>query len=393
MLEASTNVVAPVRDRLATWREVVWSPWKAVVLGLYGVITAAEWARDKWASPELKAKLQFVPNLSWQEWVFGALALLFVVTLEGAYRTVRRHRSESLPSSETDLRDRVRILAAQIKRVYTDAKASLPTIDEWVKSSISSASDFDFDSGVRTSPMMDALTAVTAKIKAVDSGALETYDKFADRVATVTRELRTRGFDSSLIERLETYPTTMSDVGLVASALEEAATRLPANDQRDASSGRVLGPEQQGQITKTIIELLPNREDRAKRTVQVIAIGTDRETRRYAAQFANALKVGGVEVDETFEGNYNTTFARRYLKGVHVRRTDGFDPATHAVLASALNAARVAFSAVPNPPDESDGGTTWRMPVPVRVAGGSGGLGVSQHFEVHLPVQLLIGEP
>lgn len=81
--------IGPIRDRLRVWREVAWSHWKAAVMTLYGVVCFLEFARDHWATDALRARLHFLPNLTWQGWTIGALALLVVVTFEGAYRVVR----------------------------------------------------------------------------------------------------------------------------------------------------------------------------------------------------------------------------------------------------------------------------------------------------------------
>lgn len=86
----------PIRDRMAIWREITWSPSKAALVTAYGLVCFAEFARDHWASAQLKAQLQFIPNLTWEGWTIGALALLLVATLEGSYRTIYAARHTTM---------------------------------------------------------------------------------------------------------------------------------------------------------------------------------------------------------------------------------------------------------------------------------------------------------
>jgi hypothetical protein len=83
-----------ITARLRVWREILWGLGKAVVVTIYGLVCLAEFARDHWAPAALKAKLRFVPNLTWEGWVIVGLALAVILTLEGAYRAVEKREKK-----------------------------------------------------------------------------------------------------------------------------------------------------------------------------------------------------------------------------------------------------------------------------------------------------------
>jgi len=100
---------------------------------LYGIVGGLEWTRDHWASDAVKAKLQFVPNLTWWGWMIGALVLLVFVTLEGAYRVLQQ-KETTFNQAVAALSMRLATLEARRPRLVLDYhifRNLNPSIDSW----------------------------------------------------------------------------------------------------------------------------------------------------------------------------------------------------------------------------------------------------------------------
>lgn len=323
------------RDRLHVWREIAWSRWKAAVMTLYGVVCALEFARDHWASDALKAKLRFVPNLTWQGWTIGALALLVIATLEGAYHAVRTR--DSLLDSERQAalvsasagdsgRDELMVLVGQLSQ-FLDARR-----DDYNSQfdPLAEMGDNLLDS-LDASPFGGKRARERQLMKERhNSFTLQAYgDRFASRVVAATRKLLELGVAVTETAHLRQYPRSVADVDAIISELKAASVLIPSVPNSDLSAlyqantllknevaelraisaQRHLNEDKQRTIAQVVrtglrdlwnlhraSQLWTSDDKEGPISVQLYTMENDRETIRYRDDFAKALQAGGLSV-------------------------------------------------------------------------------------------------
>lgn len=334
-----------VRQRLAVWRDVLWAPWKAVVLALYGIVTALEWARDKWASPELKSRLEFIPDLTWQGWLIGVLALAFIVTLEGAYRVVKCSESagasgDNATSTFSDVAD---LLANRLARFVGERRAGTPVPGELDRAA---------RSALRAMPGAEARKIeheLGAPARAYHSRTIDLYDaRFAQEVITVRRALTERGLSTA---GLETYPRDLKDIEGISAALSTAAQQLRDSGGR-ADAIRHLTQQQRIAI-KQVLRHYPRpagEEFQQHRYFTIFAVPGVEGAGELAADLRSVFGEAGFDAQMLAGELPGVRDMSRFRYGVWLRGDDalyaGYETTTRSVVIAALEAASIDVKTV-----------------------------------------------
>jgi hypothetical protein len=313
----------------------------------YALLGLAIIIRDDIIQPKDAEKwkvIHFVSKLPWYWWVIATLALMLIVTLEGAYRAVRKRHDEidslrvtvdetrrdaqsKLDVGDGSGRDEFIVLAGQLSQFLTarreDYNSQIDPVDEIIddyRDSLEAATGFGRTRAKKRAAMK----------RTHDDFTLREYgERFSGRVIGAGRRLRELGVSDAETAHLVRYLFTIADVEAAISELEAASASLPASpisdvaalrqdnallknevaELRAISEERHLDDDEQRAIADVVRKGLRDLWELNKASpswtatdkegpiyVQLYTMENDRETARYCADFVKAFKAGGLSV-------------------------------------------------------------------------------------------------